>query len=462
MKKVFISYSSKDLEFVRFVSDELSNYGFDIWFSNECLNELDNWAAKIVKRMRNCDYFIVVLSESSISSGQVINEVYLASQLNLPKIPVRIDKIPLTEELAYHLPLNAIDYCKMSDNDFFQLLLKSMNTQHDKIDILNEEKENNHKLYDLMKSHTDRLFSGFENYGGYSWGINKSVIQNTEGGWLPGNVIIEEIDDSPFMFSGEFYHDYQQYYDSNEFQKILRRGQNQTRWMLTSFYAYQNKLFLSIKKTEWSQTMFSWHHLMKSYEKKKEAINNFFENERIDYPNSLCLHIVLIDSNDEIVATKIMKRKKNDYPSTIAITLGEQINSSDFRAGLGDDFVMQWLRRALSEEFGFSEGEYYKYIDEGSARIMSLNLEGDIFNFGLVCCVKLNCTCIELYEYYQLHRSAGDEFDELFPINTSQIIEILKNSNDLSDKYHPSSFLRLLFSFTYITGGNILTDSFVK
>lgn len=452
MKKVFISYSSQNLEFVRFVSKVLNNHGFDTWYSNECLNDMDNWAGKIVERMRQCDYFIVVLSESSISSGQVMNEVYLASQLNLPKIPVRIDKIPLTEELSYHLPLNAIDYYKMTDDDFFQLLLTSMKSHYDKIDILNEEKEHNHKLYDLMKLHTDSSFSDVETYGGYSWGINKSVIQNTEGGWLPCNVMIEEVDDTPFTFSDEFNNEYQCYYESNEFQKILRRGQNQTRWMLTSFYAYQNKLFLSIKKTEWSQTMFSWHHLMTDPERKKGAINDFFENESTDHPNSLCLHLVLIDSNDEIVATRIKKRKKNDYPSTIAITLGEQINSSDFRAGLGDNFVIQWLRRALSEEFGFSESEYHKYISEGSARIMSLNLEGDIFNFSLVCCVKLNCTCMELYEYYQLHRSSDDEFDELFTIKISEIMNILNQVFALSEKYHPSSFLRLFYSYIYITG----------
>lgn len=458
MKKVFISYSSNDIEFVRSVSEVLKNNGFDTWYSGEQINDLDNWAGKITERMRQCDYFIVVLSKSSISSGQVLNEVYLASQLNLCKIPIRTEKVPLTEELSYHLPLNAIEYYKMTEDVFVQVLLQSMKSHPQKTDLLAEEKESTHKMYDLMKIHTDRLFSDVESYGGYSWGINKSVIQNTEGGWLPGNIIIEEVDDSPFVFSDEFEKEFQQYYSSDEFQKILRRGQNQTRWMLTSFCAYQNKLFLSIKKTEWSQTQFSWNCIMSKYEVKKKAVNDFFVNECTDYPNSLCLHLVMIDSDNEVVATRIKKRKKNDYPSTIAVTLGEQINSSDFRAGLGDNFVVQWLRRALSEEFGFSEGEYHKYINEGSARIMSLDLEGDIFNFGLVCCVKLNCSALELYEYYQLHRSADDEFDEIFPIKLSQISDILNRSEAVSGEYHPSSFLRLLFAYIYVTGGFLLND----
>ena len=114
--------------------------------------------------------------------------------------------------------------------------------------------------------------------------------------------------------------------------------------------------------------------------------------------------------------------------------------------------MLQWLKRAVFEEFGFDSDNYFKYINEGSVRVMSLDAEGDIFNFSLVCCAKLNCTCAELSEYYRLHRSADDEFDEVFPISPAEIPHILAHSQESADAYHPSSFLRLLFAYVYITG----------
>lgn len=453
MKKIFISYSSKDIDFVRFLAETLEKHGLICWYSDTGIGAAENWAGKINEVMRGCDYFILVLSEASVASGQVFTELYGATTLNLPKIPVMLTKVALTNEFSYHLPMNAIEYYRMTDDDaFFRQLLEAMKLHPEKIDLLEKERDVTHRLYEMMQLHTDGIFSDVSEYGGYAWGINKSVIQNGNGGWLPANVIMDEVDDEAFQYADEFAEDYQAYYHSPEFQRMLRHGQNQTRWMLTKIDAYEDKLFLSVKRTEWSQTQFSWHRLMTDAARKREAIDSFFGEECTDYPNSLCLHLILIDSDNAVVATRIKKRKKNDYPSTVAITLGEQLNHSDFAAGLGDNFVLQWIRRAMYEEFSCTEAEYHKYVSEGSARVMSLDLEGDIFNFGLVCCVKLNCTCAELYEFYQLHRSADDEFDAIYPITLAEIPDILLHSESLAEQYHPSSFLRLLYAYIYTAG----------
>mgnify|MGYP002625679024 CR=1 FL=1 len=452
MKKVFISHSTKNAEFVKFLADVLEKHGFECWYCEKHITDLENFAGKIRQILPECAYCIVVLSADSIASGHVLNEIYLASQFNIPKIPIRLAKIPLTEEISYHLPLNAIDYFRMTDEDFFRLLFDKMQYHPDKIDFLEKEKQTNHRLSEVMRSHTSEVFLSVENAGGYAWGENKSLIQNCEGGWLTENVIIEEVDEEPFVFPAAYEEAYTAYYESPAFQKMLLRGQNQVRWMLTGFGAYQNKLFLSVKRTEWSQTMFSWHTIMADAETKKQAIDRIFLDEDTDYPNSLCLHAVLVDSENSVVATRIKRRKKNDYPATVAVTLGEQLNASDFSAGLKENFVLQWLKRAVFEEFGFDSDNYFKYINEGSVRVMSLDAEGDIFNFSLVCCAKLNCTCAELSEYYRLHRSADDEFDEVFPISPAEIPHILAHSQESADAYHPSSFLRLLFAYVYITG----------
>lgn len=230
----------------------------------------------------------------------------------------------------------------------------------------------------------------------------------------------------------------------------MAKGKNHTRWMLTGYDAAYDSLFLSIQKTEWIQTQYVWHHLLKDEEKRKNTINMFFDEEESVYPTSLCLHLILIDNQNRIVASRIKKRKKDDYPNTIAVTIGEQLNETDYSSS--DNFVLQWMRRSLSEEFGLDAVSTAQYVDEESARIMSLNLEGDIYNFSLVCCVRLKCTTEQLFSYYKMHRSSLDEFDELYPISVDEVPEILKNSDHLRDQYHPSSFLRLLFACIYVNG----------
>ena len=58
--------------------------------------------------------------------------------------------------------------------------------------------------------------------------------------------------------------------------------------------------------------------------------------------------------------------------------------------------------------------------------------------------MKLNCSCEELYEYYQMHRSVNDEFDEVFPISMSEIPSILIHSHENKSLYHPKMLETLI------------------
>lgn len=62
-----------------------------------------------------------------------------------------------------------------------------------------------------------------------------------------------------------------------------------------------------------------------------------------------------------MVVTSISRFKKNDYAFTKAVTLGEQIESTDFenQTSFHDDFIERWIKRALSEEFGIDEKQYH-------------------------------------------------------------------------------------------------------
>lgn len=47
--------------------------------------------------------------------------------------------------------------------------------------------------------------------------------------------------------------------------------------MLIGYFEYQNKLFLSIKRTDWSHTQFTYRPMIDN-ERKVKAVNGFFEN----------------------------------------------------------------------------------------------------------------------------------------------------------------------------------------
>lgn len=89
-----------------------------------------------------------------------------------------------------------------------------------------------------------------------------------------------------------------------------------------------------------------------------------------NYPNSLCLHLVI-----ETLITEISKEKSNDYPTTKAVSIGEQLELSDFvdQRDFQEDFVTEWTRRAVCEEFGLSENQYAEVFDERSLRVLSLD-----------------------------------------------------------------------------------------
>ena len=452
-KKLFLSHSSADFEsFIKPFADTLEKHHFQVWYSERDIPDFANWADCLNTAIHNSDCILVIISDALLlSPGQCINELRLASQLNKPILTIMLTNKPISKELTYFLGMNAIHWYERSEDDSYKALFQALGSIYNPEAIQISQANSLHMSFQTMAEHTDSIFTGLNDIGGYSWGINKSVVHNLNGGWRLENIQLMQWDDEIFPIEKQPYAEQYNHFLENPVSKgIVLKNKNHTRWMLTEYDTAYDTLFLSIKRTEWMQTQFSWHHLLSETQARQEAIHNFFINEVSLYPTSLCLHLILVDQANNVLASRITNRKRDDYPNTIAVTLGEQLNETDHT--ISDNFVVQWLQRAMVEEFGFSQQEYCQYLNESSARIMSLTMEGDIYNFALTCCVKLNCTCEQLIDYYRFHRSHDAEFTEIFPIFTEQIPDILQNSRQLKEQYHPSSFLRLLYAYLYITG----------
>jgi len=71
---IFMSYSSKDKQFVRWISVDLNNAGHKVWFDEWNILIGESIPSKIQKGLDECDFLIVILSQNSVISNWVERE----------------------------------------------------------------------------------------------------------------------------------------------------------------------------------------------------------------------------------------------------------------------------------------------------------------------------------------------------------------------------------------------------
>src|SRR5580704_4905665 len=59
---VFLSYASSDREAARVLRDALPTFGLEVWYDESDLGGGDAWDQKIRKQIRECDYFMPIIS----------------------------------------------------------------------------------------------------------------------------------------------------------------------------------------------------------------------------------------------------------------------------------------------------------------------------------------------------------------------------------------------------------------
>lgn len=107
---VFISYAAEDRVAARALRDTLSAAGLDVWYDEEELSGGDAWDQKIRRQIRDCDYFMPVISASTEArkEGYFRREWRLATERTLDMaddvlflLPIAIDG---TSEVGARVP----------------------------------------------------------------------------------------------------------------------------------------------------------------------------------------------------------------------------------------------------------------------------------------------------------------------------------------------------------------------
>jgi hypothetical protein len=88
MAQIFISYSRKDIDFVRKLAGDLEKAGYDVWWDLTDLRGGDDWVKTIPAAIASSQYIIVVLTPDAAESEWVRKEYTQALSLRKKIIPI--------------------------------------------------------------------------------------------------------------------------------------------------------------------------------------------------------------------------------------------------------------------------------------------------------------------------------------------------------------------------------------
>lgn len=88
MAHIFISYSTQNAQYAFGLAKKLREEGFDVWIDDSKLRSGDNWWEVIVRALRGCSAFLVIMTPESKNSRWVQREVTLADNWQKPTFPV--------------------------------------------------------------------------------------------------------------------------------------------------------------------------------------------------------------------------------------------------------------------------------------------------------------------------------------------------------------------------------------
>lgn len=169
----FISYSSKDKDIAFRIVNAIESAGYTCWIAPRNIPYGTPYARAIMEGIDECDTFIVLITDNSIESEDVLNEVDNAHAIKKAIIPVKLTETMLPRELNYYLSrthwmtldphepekiLESLNLKKKSE-PFFQESQLNDNAVSGTFDVKTnlEEPTTNEGAFGLEESKTDHI-----------------------------------------------------------------------------------------------------------------------------------------------------------------------------------------------------------------------------------------------------------------------------------------------------------------
>ena len=136
MAKVFVSYSRKDIDFAKRLTEELKKNNMEFWVDWEGIPPTVDFMKKIEKGIEESDAFLFLVSPDSVKSKVCGEEIAHAAKNGKRLIPLMVRDVK-SEELPQVLShINWINFRKQDNFDeSFQKLLLGINTDFEWVDV---------------------------------------------------------------------------------------------------------------------------------------------------------------------------------------------------------------------------------------------------------------------------------------------------------------------------------------
>ncbi|MEP7142245.1 MAG: toll/interleukin-1 receptor domain-containing protein [Ferruginibacter sp.] len=106
LKNIFFSYSRADAsDFALKLAVDLQEKGFNVWIDQQDIRAGSEWDLEIEKALETCDCLLFIESEKSVTSNNVLDEVYCAMDAHKVVIPViyKDSKTPFRIKRLQHI-----------------------------------------------------------------------------------------------------------------------------------------------------------------------------------------------------------------------------------------------------------------------------------------------------------------------------------------------------------------------
>jgi TIR domain-containing protein len=154
---IFISHSSKDSEFSRFLAGHLQQAGFHPWVDVVDIPEGSTWPRLIQEAVEGCGALVVVMSRNGRESEWVEREALLALSLHKPLFVALVDEVKLP---IYLINRQFTDFRKRPEQGAAKLIAALRKTPLDEVRVPEVEaklssKPNEHNFFKYMEQLPD-------------------------------------------------------------------------------------------------------------------------------------------------------------------------------------------------------------------------------------------------------------------------------------------------------------------
>lgn len=151
----FISYSREDADRVYPILKQLSKNGYRIWYDLH-IEGGKKWPETIAEWLihENCTKFVIFISQKSLESEYVQDEVYLAREQKKSCIVIYLEAVEMTPAMKLLLGRwQSIDWYNKEEEVFLQLLMKAMpvdTIELSEIDNANDAFSQKYQIIDII------------------------------------------------------------------------------------------------------------------------------------------------------------------------------------------------------------------------------------------------------------------------------------------------------------------------